>query len=142
MLLAAGSSFACGGDEVLRHGGDDVRGLHCVITRNASQMLPTYRVTMKPPSQFVGVSVRSSGTALRGGSRSFEIRRGNSLLLIYLILPAALCRGVYSAFNKMGTRDRNKKYLSEVERGVCVRETTSPPSVSRFSRQYGNLNTS
>jgi hypothetical protein len=39
----------------------------------------------------------------------------------------------------MSTR-RRKKYFSGVERSRCLRLTTLPPSMSRFSTQYGILN--
>jgi hypothetical protein len=59
---------------------------------------------------------------------------------IYVILPAALGPGVYSAF-KMCTRKRKKRFWG-VKRSRCVRLTTSATSVSRLSRQCGILNIS
>jgi hypothetical protein len=49
----------------------------------------------------------------------------------YLILPAALGSGVYWAWNR-------NEYQKRIERGRCVK-LTSPPSVSRLSRQCGIL---
>jgi hypothetical protein len=57
---------------------------------------------------------------------------------IYLILPAALDPGVYSASN----RNDYQKSSCRVRRGRRVGITTSPISVSRLSRQCGILSIS
>jgi hypothetical protein len=64
-----------------------------------------------------------------------------SLSPIYIILPAALCPGVYSASN-INKYQKQKEYFWGVERGRCVGLTTLPTSVSRYSRQCGILNIS
>jgi hypothetical protein len=57
---------------------------------------------------------------------------------IYLILPAALGPGVYSASN----RNEYQKHKNYVKCGRCIGLTTLPPSVSRLSRQCEILNIS
>jgi hypothetical protein len=62
-------------------------------------------------------------------------------LSIYLIIPAALGHGVYSASNRKLVPETNKNCFWGIERGWCVR-LTSLSSVSRLSRQCGILNIS
>jgi hypothetical protein len=52
----------------------------------------------------------------------------------YLILPAALGLGVYSASNRNEYRGRKKCFWG-VKCGWCVELTTLPPSMSRLSRR-------
>jgi hypothetical protein len=59
------------------------------------------------------------------GSRPVEVIESFST---YLILPAALGSGVYSAFNRNEYQKQKKKFWG-VEHGRLVRLTTSPPSV-------------
>jgi hypothetical protein len=61
---------------------------------------------------------------------------------IYLILPAALGPGVYSASNRNEYQKQKNNVSEGVERGRCVGLTTLPPSVSRLSIQCGILNIS
>jgi hypothetical protein len=63
------------------------------------------------------------------GSRSDEV---NEFLSIYLILPATLGPGVYSASNRNEYQKQKIMYL-RVECGRCVGLTTLPPPVSRLS---------
>jgi hypothetical protein len=51
---------------------------------------------------------------------------------IYLILPAALGPGIYSALTEMSTRN----IPGVIKRVRHVRLTTLPPSVSRLTRKY------
>jgi hypothetical protein len=61
----------------------------------------------------------------------------------YLIIPAALGPGVYSASNRNEYRKHQDKYCFWlVKCGWCLGLTTLPPSMSRLSRQCGILNTS
>jgi hypothetical protein len=66
----------------------------------------------------------------------FDTRGDDCIVSVWLILPAALGPGVYSA------SDRNKKMFLGVERGRCVRLITSPPPVSRLSRECALVNIS
>jgi hypothetical protein len=63
------------------------------------------------------------------------------LISVYLIFSAALCPGVYSASNR-NEYQKQKKFFWGVQRGLRIRLTTSPPSVSQLSRQFGILNIS
>jgi hypothetical protein len=68
---------------------------------------------------------------------------GASILTFYLILPAALDLGVYSASNRNEYRKHKKKICFwGVKCGRCVALTTLSPSMRRLSRQFGILNTS
>jgi hypothetical protein len=60
------------------------------------------------------------------------------IIIIYLILPAALDPVVYSASN----RNEYRKIFLGIKRGLRVRLTFSPLSVSRLSRQCGIFNIS
>jgi hypothetical protein len=75
-------------------------------------------------------------------SRWFEIRLGERIFSIYLILPAALGPGVYSASNRNEYQKQKNNVSGGVERGRCVGLTTLPSSVSRLYRQCGILNIS
>jgi hypothetical protein len=65
--------------------------------------------------------------------RRFETRCGEWISLTYLMVPAALGSGVYSA-SKTHEAEAEKYCLWGVERGRSVGLTTLPPSVSRLSR--------
>jgi hypothetical protein len=70
--------------------------------------------------------------------QGFRTRWGEWIFSIYLILPAGLGSGVYSASN----RNEYQKQKNNVERVRCVGLTTLPPSVSRLSIQCGIFNIS
>jgi hypothetical protein len=72
------------------------------------------------------------------GSRSDEL---NNFFSIYLILPAELGLWIYSASNRNEYR-KHKKCFCAVKRDRCLGLTTSPPSVSRLSRNCATLNIS
>jgi hypothetical protein len=59
---------------------------------------------------------------------------------IYLIVPAALDPGVYSASNRNEYRKQKKKFLGS--RALPARKTASPLSVSFLFRKCGILNIS
>jgi hypothetical protein len=61
---------------------------------------------------------------------------------IYLILPAALGPGAYTASNRNEYWKKKKKRSWGVKCGWCVGLTTLPPSMSGLSRQCGILNIS
>jgi hypothetical protein len=57
--------------------------------------------------------------------------------------PGLWALGFIQLLTLMSTRDKRKrKYLSELGSGRCVRVTTSAPSVSRSSKNWGILNIS
>jgi hypothetical protein len=86
---------------------------------------------------FASGSLVGSGSMLQEG-REFETQRGKLIFSIYLILPAALGPGVHSAFNT----NEYQKQKNNVSGDWCEGLITSPPSVSRLSRQCGILNIS
>jgi hypothetical protein len=83
--------------------------------------------------------LKHSATKLEG--RGFETQWVEWILSIYLILPAVLGPGVYSASNR-NDYQKETKCLWVVERIRCVRLTISLSSMSRLSRQCGILNIS
>jgi hypothetical protein len=75
------------------------------------------------------------------GFSASSIPDEDRLFSLYLILPVTLDPGSYSASNR-NEYQKEKKSVSGVERSRRVRLTTSPPSVSRLSRQCGIHNIS
>jgi hypothetical protein len=73
-------------------------------------------------------------TAVKTSNRTDYLSR-------YLILPVALCPGVYSASNR-NEYQRQKSFFWGVKHGWYRRLTTLPPSVCQLSRQCGILNIS
>jgi hypothetical protein len=73
--------------------------------------------------------------------RRFNSLWGHWIFSFYLILPAALGAGVYSASNRNEYRKSKEMFLGSKAR-PCVRLTTSLPSVSLLSRYCGVLNIS
>jgi hypothetical protein len=71
----------------------------------------------------------------------FDSQWGHWISLIYLILPATVGPGVYSASNRNEYQKHKKKILGS-KRGRWVRLTTFTPSVSQLFRQCGFLNIS
>jgi hypothetical protein len=71
----------------------------------------------------------------KSGGRKFETRWSNLILSTYLIFPATLCPEVIQPLTEMNVRDR--KCLWGVERGRCVKLTTSPPPVRWSSSRWG-----
>jgi hypothetical protein len=70
--------------------------------------------------------------------RGFETPWDKLISSIYLIFPAALDPGVYSAPNRNG-HQKQRQYFWGVERGRWAEATNLPPSVSRLSRPCGIL---
>jgi hypothetical protein len=60
----------------------------------------------------------------------------------YLILPAALGPGVYSACNRNEYQRQKENVCEKYSEALRVRLTTFPPSVSLLSRQCGILSIS
>jgi hypothetical protein len=67
--------------------------------------------------------------------RGFEIRWGEWICSINLILPAALGPGVHSASNRNEYQKQKKEHLWGIERGRCSRLTTLSPHVGLLPRQ-------
>jgi hypothetical protein len=63
--------------------------------------------------------------------------RSLNFFTIFLIRAAALDLEVYSASNRNEYQKKKNKCFNGVERGRCLRLTTSAISVSRFSVKYG-----
>jgi hypothetical protein len=64
------------------------------------------------------------------------------IFIIYLILPAALSRGVYSASNKNEYQKHKNNASGVLSRGRRLRLTNLPPPLSQLTRQCGILNIS
>jgi hypothetical protein len=73
--------------------------------------------------------------------RGFD-SRNHWVYLIYLMLPAALGPGVYSASNRNEYQKQKNIISGGVKSSRCVRLTILEPSVSRLSRQCGIFNIS
>jgi hypothetical protein len=71
--------------------------------------------------------------------RGFKTRWSEWIFSIYLILPAALGPGAFSAEQKW-IPEAEKSCFWGAERGRCVELTALPPSLSRLSRQCLILN--
>jgi hypothetical protein len=75
-------------------------------------------------------------------SRLPDPKRWKNSFQIYLILPATLGPGFYSAPDRNEYQKQRSNFSGQWGRGRCVGTKTLPPSVSRLSRQCGILNMS
>jgi hypothetical protein len=82
-------------------------------------------------------SVAVEALGYKPKARGFETQWGEWIFSSYLILPATLGPGVYSASNR-----NEYQCFWAVECGRCVGLTTLPPTVSRLSRHCGIPNIS
>jgi hypothetical protein len=83
---------------------------------------------------------RVSTTFQKASSTEME-EECKQLYVIYLIFPAVLGSGVYSASNRIEYQ-KHKNNVSGGNSGWCIGLTNLPPSVSRLSRQCEILNIS